>query len=282
MVLNRIMIARIICVLLCFFSFGFHAAAAPLNVRGAILMDLDSVKVLYKQNENKKIPPASLTKIMTMYLVFDAIKAKKISLDTKVKVSRKAACTGGSSMHLKKGDIVTVKQLLYGMAVASGNDACVAIAEHMAGSEKKFVRLMNEKARRLKMNHTVFKTCNGLPAKGQYTTANDMLALSRNYIMTHPECLTYHNTKQYAYRDYVLRNKNPLLGRYQGADGLKTGWTRASGYNIVSTVRRGGTRLLAVILGANTDTIRAKELKKLMDAGFAVKSHKVTKISKAL
>lgn len=258
------------------------AFSAQLNVRGAIMMDLDTVKVIYRQNENKKIPPASLTKIMTMYLVFDAIKDKKISLNTKVKVSRKAARTGGSSMHLKTGETVTVKELLYGMAVASGNDACVAIAEHLAGSEQKFVKLMNQKAKRLKMNNTVFKTCNGLPAKGQYTTAKDMLALSRNYIMVHPESLLYHNTKRYYHNRYRLKNNNPLLGTYKGADGLKTGWTTASGYNIVSTARRGGTRLLAVILGANSDRIRAKELRRLMDAGFALQKRKISNINKAL
>lgn len=276
--LNRFIF--ILCLILCF---GVqNAFSAPLNVRGAILMDLDTVKVIYRQNENKKIPPASLTKIMTMYLVFDAIKAKKISLGTKVKVSKKAARTGGSSMHLKAGETVTVKELLYGMAVASGNDACVAIAEHLAGSEQNFVRLMNQKAKRLKMNSTVFKTCNGLPAKGQYTTAKDMLALSRNYIMVHSESLVYHNTKRYSHNRHRLKNNNPLLGTYKGADGLKTGWTTASGYNIVSTARRGGTRLLAVILGANSDRIRAKELRRLMDAGFALQKRKISSISKAL
>lgn len=262
--------------------FAFSAQAAKLNVRGAILMDLDTVRVIYKQNEDRRIPPASLTKIMTMYLVFDAIKAGKLSLNTKVKVSARAARTGGSSMHLRRGDVVTVKQLLYGMAVASGNDACVAVAEHMAGSERKFVALMNKKAKKLKMRNTVFKTCSGLPAEGQYTTASDMLALSRNYIMIHPECLVYHNTKKYSYRKYRLKNNNPLLGNYKGADGLKTGWTIASGYNIVSTARRGGTRLVAVILGANSNQIRARELRRLMDAGFAFASRKISRVSSVL
>lgn len=281
-------IFRFICVFLCVLTFfagsmtSPAAHAAKLDVRGAILMDLDAVQVIYKQNENRRIPPASLTKIMTMYLVFDALKAKKLSLNTKVKVSRKAARTGGSSMHLRQGDVVTVKQLLYGMAVASGNDACVAVAEHMAGSESRFVELMNKKAQKLKMKNTVFKTCSGLPAEGQYTTASDMLALSRNYIMIHPESLVYHNTKKYSYRRYSLKNNNPLLGKYKGADGLKTGWTIASGYNIVSTARRGGTRLVAVILGAGSNDIRARELRRLMDAGFALQSRKISRISSAL
>lgn len=270
-----------LCIVFLVFS-SLVSYAAPLKVRGAILMDLDKIKVLYRQNDNKKIPPASLTKIMTMYLVFDAIKAKKISLKTKVRVSRNAARTGGSSMHLKAGDIVTVEQLLYGMAVASGNDACVAIAEHLAGSEKKFILLMNQKARKLEMRSTTFKTTNGLPANGQFTTASDMLALSRNYIMRHPESLRYHSTKTYFYRRHKLKNNNPQLGKYRGADGLKTGWTIASGYNIVSTGRRGGTRLVAVILGAGTSQIRAKELKKLMDAGYKLQKGKIRNIKSLL
>lgn len=271
------MFTRFLSSFLCFLFLGLFSSlshAAPLKVRGAILMDFDRVKVIYRQNDNKKIPPASLTKIMTMYLVFDAIKAKKISLKTKVKVSRHAARTGGSSMHLKAGDIVTVEQLLYGMAVASGNDACVAIAEHLAGSEKKFIMLMNQKARKLEMRNTTFKTTNGLPANGQFTTANDMLALSRNYIFKHPESLRYHSTKNYYYHRHKLKNNNPQLGKYKGADGLKTGWTIASGYNIVSTGRRGKTRLIAVILGAGTAQIRAKELNRLMDAGYKLQKNK--------
>lgn len=249
------------------------ANASPLNVKSCILFDLDTVDVIYAQNADKKIPPASLTKIMTMYIVFDAINDKKLSLDTKVKVSKKAANTPGSSMGLRTGEVVTIKQLLQGMAVASGNDACVAIAEHMAGSEAKFTKLMNEKARKLKMNNTVFKTANGLPAQGQYTTARDMLHLSRNYIMIHPNSLKYHSMQSLIHNGRKLKNSHPQLGKYRGADGLKTGYTRASGYNIISTSRQGKTRLIAVVLGAETSAIRAKELNRLMNAGFAYRKN---------
>ncbi len=252
----------------CLSTLTSSALAAPLQTRGAILMNLDTVKVLYEQNAEKKIPPASLTKIMTMYLVFEDLKAKKISLSTKVKVSSKAANIEGSSMGLVRGEYVTVEKLLTGMAVASGNDACVAIAEHLAGSESAFVRRMNDKARRLKMKNTVFRNSSGLPAKGQFTTATDMLALSRNYIMLHPEGLRYHSKKHMYHRGVKKVNKHPQLGNYRGTDGLKTGWTRASGYNIVSTSRQGKVRLIAVILGAESSKIRAKELNRLMNAGF--------------
>ena len=264
-----------------FFSFlcgATHAFAAPLHVEGTILMDLDSAEVIYEQNANRKIPPASLTKIMTMYIIFDALKSKKLFLNTKVKVSKKAAETPGSSMGLHVGEVATVKQLLYGMAVASGNDACVAMAEHMSGSEKAFAHRMNSKARKLKMENTFFKTVSGLPAKGQYTTARDMLILSRNYITIHPKSLNYHSTKSVIFHGKTLRNKHPQLGKYRGTDGLKTGWTRASGYNIISTSQRGNKRLIAVILGAETSKLRAKELNRLMNAGFHHKQGKTKSV----
>ena len=276
---------QLLLVIFCFTLFFGNAnisSAAPLNVEGTILMDLDSVEVIYEQNANRKIPPASLTKVMTMYIVFDALKAKKLSLNTKVKVSKKAAATRGASMGLHAGEYVTVKQLLYGMAVASGNDACVAIAEHMSGSERAFTHRMNSKARKLKMKNTVFKTASGMPAKGQYTTARDMLALSRNYITVHPMALNYHSTKNIIFHGRKLRNKHPQLGKYRGTDGLKTGWTRASGYNIISTSRRGSTRLIAVILGAETSKVRAKELNRLMNAGFNYRQGKTKNIFRLL
>lgn len=276
---------RLLFIIFClslFFGDTSKVIAAPLHVKGTILMDLDTVDIIYEQNANRKIPPASLTKIMTMYIIFDAIKSKKLSLNTKVKVSKKAAATPGSSMGLRTGEVVTVKQLLYGMAVASGNDACVAMAEHMSGSEYAFTKRMNKKARKLKMTNTVFKTASGLPGKGQYTTARDMLNLSRNYIMIHPKSLAYHSTKSLVFNGKTLTNKHPQLGTYKGTDGLKTGWTRASGYNIISTSRRGKTRLIAIILGAETSKVRARELGRLMDAGFKYREGKTKSVYRLL
>lgn len=263
--------------------FGATAAfAEAIQARSIILLDLDTVTVLYEQNADQAVPPASLTKILSMYVVFDAIKANRVSLQDKVVISRRAASTGGSRMGLRAGETVTLEKLLYGMAVASGNDASCAVAEHVAGSEAAFVRLMNAKAARLGMKRSTFATVHGLPAKGQTTTARDMLHLSRNYISIYPDALRYHSTRSITHNQRTCVNKNPQLGNYRGADGLKTGWTTASGYNIITTARRGKTRLLAVILGAGNSQIRAREIDRLMDAGFAVREGKARTVAAAL
>lgn len=259
-----------LCLCLNLVLFGVAHAEPHIQARSAILMDLNKVDVLYEQNSTTPIAPASLTKIMTMYVVFDHIRAGKISLQDKVKISKKAATTGGSKMGIKKGQTFTLNKLLYGMAVSSGNDACVAVAEHISGSEAAFVKLMNAKAAKLGMKDTKFVNVHGLPAKGQITTARDMLTLSRNYISVYPDALSYHSTKSLTTNKRVTSNKNSLLGSFKGADGLKTGWINASGYNIVATARRGKTRLIGIILGAENSKVRAQEIERLMSAGFEV------------
>ena len=243
--------------------------AGPIQARSAILLNLDTIKIIYEQNADAKVAPASLTKVLAMYVAFDAIKAGRATLNDKVTISAAAASQGGSRMGLKQGEAVTLERLLLGMAVSSGNDASVAVAEHIAGSHAAFVRAMNAKAQNLRMRNSIFENAHGLPAQKQITTARDLLHLSRNYIMVHPQALRYHATRSLTHRGYTSTNKNPLLNTYQGADGLKTGWITASGYNIIATARRGGTRLVAIILGANSAQIREKEIKRLMDAGFA-------------
>lgn len=259
-----------------------NAEARNIRARSALLMDIDRVKVLYEQNANAAIAPASLTKIMSMYVVFDHIKAGKISRKDMVTISKRAASKGGSRMGLKAGQKISLDRLLYGLAVSSGNDASVAVAEHVAGSEAAFVKLMNAKAKKLGMKKTVFKNAHGLPAKGQVTTARDMMNLSRNYIMIYPQALTYHSTTKYTLNKYTSTNKNSLLGSYDGADGLKTGWINASGYNIIATARRGNTRLIAIILGAENSNTRAKEIERLMDAGFDTCAGKTSSVTAAL
>lgn len=258
------------------------ARKGAIQARSVILLDLDTVTVLYEQNADRKVPPASLTKILSMYVVFDAMRAKRVSLSDKVTVSRAAAREGGSRMGLRPGETLSLEKLLYGMAVASGNDASCAVAEHVAGSQAKFVRLMNATAKKLGMANSRFATVNGLPAKGQTTTARDMLNLARNYIAVYPQALRYHSTRSITHHGRTCTNKNPLLGSYRGADGLKTGWTTASGYNIITTARRGKTRLLAVMLGAGDSQVREREIQRLMDAGFAMRSGKATTVAAAL
>lgn len=257
-------------------------SSAQMNVRSAILMDMDSGKILYEQNADTPIPPASLTKILSMYVVMDSLSRNQCSLQDQVKVSRTAARTGGSRMHLKAYERVELDKLLMGMAVSSGNDASEALAEHVGGSQDAFVRMMNDKARSLGMFSSVFHNPHGLPAAGQVTTARDMLTLSYRYLSTFPDALRYHSTRFIKHNGVVSYNKNPLLGNYKGADGLKTGWVNASGYNLISTASQDNTRLLAVVLGAENNKIRAQEIHRLMEAGFMLTRKQVPSVADAL
>lgn len=263
--------SRVLPVLVCMLV--FHAlsgtARAQLEVRSAILMNLKTGQILYEQNVDEPIPPASLTKILTMYMALERVKAGEISLNTPVSVSRAAARTGGSRMALVPREKVALEDLLLGMAVSSGNDASAAVAEFLGGSQQQFVELMNARAVSLGMGSSIFRNPHGLPAAGQTTTARDMLTLSARYLQACPEALRYHSTRFIRHNGVVTYNKNPLLGNYEGADGLKTGWVNASGYNLVSTARRGDTRLLAVVMGAENSKLRAREIHRLMEAGFA-------------
>ncbi len=239
-----------------------------LNAKSAILIDMHSGDILHEQDADLPIAPASLTKILTIYIVSEAVKNGEIHLWDEVYVSRRAAMTGGSRMGLKAGTLVPVEELIKGMAVVSGNDACVAIAEHMSGSVDAFVRRMNMKARELGMVNSIFMTPNGLPAKGQVTTARDMAKLSLAYLRRFPDSLAIHSMRSYTYRDVTRKNANRLLGRCPGVDGLKTGFVCASGYNLSATAKRGDTRLVAVVMGASSPSIRACETAKLLELGY--------------
>ncbi len=244
------------------------AYALKLGVKSAAVMDYKTGKILFEQNPYRKIPPASITKIMTMYLVWEAVERGRIKLTDKVRVSKRADRTGGSTFNLRAGERVTVRTLLKGMAAASGNDACIAVAEHMGGV-KAFVAKMNRKAKALGMIDTTFKNPHGLPAKGQVTTARDMLKLAQSYLKHFPYSLKYHSIRSITHNGKKRRNSNRLLGNYKGADGIKTGWINASGYNIVATAKRGNKRLIAVVLGGKTWRQRNKETKKVLDACFS-------------
>ena len=215
-----------------------------------------------------RIPPASLTKIMTMYIAMDMVKAKKLDLKKPVRVSAAAAATGGSRMRLKRGQQPTLETLLTGMAVASGNDASMAVAQRISTSSRRFVTLMNQKAKSLGMRNSVFKTPHGLPAQGQITTARDMLTLSLSYLRVHPQARRFHKTAVMRYNGFTMRNTNGLLGTVAGVDGLKTGWTAASGYNLIFTAIRGKTRLLGVVMGGSSKIGRDTAARRLLEAGF--------------
>ena len=227
-----------------------------LRVRSALALDAESGTLLYEKDADKQIAPASLTKILTLYIVQEAIEQGKLSPDDQVRVSSRAANASGSVMDLYTGERVSVRELMKGISIASANDGCVAIAEHMAGDVDSFVRIMNRKARTLGMLRTTFKTPNGLPADGQVTTARDMAKLARAYLKRFPLALEMHATRNYFHNRRNHQNANRLLGEFEGADGLKTGFVNASGYNIIATAKRGDTRIIAVTLGSTSSGMK--------------------------
>jgi len=270
MIVKRVSILSAVLLIL-FLSLNVSAAdALRLNVYSAILMDMRTGRILVAQNANAPIQPASITKVLTLYLADEAIREGHVQPGDQVKISRKAGRTGGSKMFIEAGSEIPLEELLKGMAVVSANDASVAVAEYIGGDVERFVALMNRKARQLGMTRSFFKNPNGLPARGQFTTARDMLILASDYLHRFPESLDLHSQQYYTYRDITQRNRNSLLRHYPNADGLKTGWVRKAGYHIVATAKRGETRLIAVVMGAKTPAIRARETEKLLDEGFRI------------
>lgn len=247
-----------------------QAAPGALGAKSVIAMDLGTGRILYEQNADQQIPPASLTKVLTLYLTFEALQEHRLSLTDTVLVTPEATQAGGSRMNIRSGERVIVRELMKGIAVASGNDACWAMAQHLSGGEDvhPFVNAMNAKARELGMTDTVFKNPNGMPADGQVTTARDMLKLSASYLRRFPQALTFHSMTTYVHNNHNHHNANRLLSTYEGVDGLKTGYVRASGYNNVVTAKRGDTRIVAVVLGARSAGARAAASQKLLDMAF--------------
>ena len=240
-----------------------------LNVKAAILVNMSTGEVYYEHNPDKNIAPASITKLLTLYLVREAMAQGRISSDTPIPVSAKAVTTGGSRMRLKKGEKVPLEELIKGISVVSANNACVAVAEYMGqGDPSKFVSQMNAKAQKIGMTRSQFRNPNGLPAAGQQSTARDIAKLSMSYLRTFPESLNIHSMTSHTFHGSTHRNANTLLRTYKGVDGLKTGFVCEAGYNITATAKRGKTRLVAVVLGAQNAGVRQRETAKLLDFGF--------------
>jgi D-alanyl-D-alanine carboxypeptidase (penicillin-binding protein 5/6) len=263
---------QFVCVLLFSFCMLPQISTAAINqhvnARSAVLLDVENGSILFEQNADTLIAPASITKILTLYIVFEAIEKGEASLSDKVVVSSRAASTGGSRMGLRAGTFVPMGELIKGIAVVSGNDACVAVAEHISGSVERFVGRMNSKAAELEMTRSHFITPNGLPAEGQVTTARDIARLSVTYLRRFPESLAIHSMQSYTYGRHSHHNANRLLGKCLGVDGLKTGFVCASGYNISATAKRNHTRIVAVVMGARNPWIRCSEAERLIEAGF--------------
>lgn len=241
------------------------------DTKAALVMDMQTGRVLFAQEPDMPIPPASLTKVLTLFLINERLREGSLKLDEAIPVSQEASHAGGSTMRLKTGETVTLDDLIKGIAIASANDGCVAVAEYLGkGDTHPFVEAMNRKAKEIGMTSSQFFNPNGLPAEGQVTTARDMAVLAQTYLKTFPETLSIHSMTEFTHNNRVRHNSNSLLGKVEGVDGLKTGFVCASGFNIVVTAKRGDTRLVAVVLGAKNRRIREREATRLVEEGFKI------------
>ncbi|HET7716281.1 MAG TPA: D-alanyl-D-alanine carboxypeptidase family protein [Bauldia sp.] len=243
----------------------FAAGEALAVTSAAIVVDAKTGKVLYSSNADTKAYPASLTKMMTLYLTFEALEARRISLDTRIRVSSHAAAQPPSKLGLKAGQTITVKDAILSLITRSANDMATALAEHLAGSESAFAVKMTARARSLGMRNTTFKNANGLPNTAQVTTARDMALLGRALQDRFPTYFRYFKTTSFTYNGAKIGNHNRLLGKVEGVDGIKTGYTRASGFNLVTSVNRGDRRLVAVVLGGSSGSSRDARMQKLIE-----------------
>ena len=247
------------------------AVDIPITSRAAILMEKETGEILYAQNEHEKLEPASVTKVMTMLLTMEAIDAGKLHYDDIVTVSANAAAMGGSQVYLKEGEQMTVEDMLKAVCVASGNDACVALAEHISGVTELFVEQMNNRAKELGMNDTHFVNCNGLTAEGHLTSAYDIAIMSRELLLHHDDIHRFSTIWMDSIRGgaFQLANTNKLIRFYDGATGLKTGFTSTAGYCISATAERDGMELIAVIMKGETADSRNTDAKSLLNYGFS-------------
>lgn len=255
------------------FAAQAHAQQMPvppeLAAKSWLLVDMGSNQVLTSEKPDERLEPASLTKLMTAYLTFAALHKKTLALDTPVTVSQRAWKTGGSKMFIRVDTQVTVDDLIKGMIVQSGNDACVALAEAIAGSEENFAQMMNREAKRLGMNASNFTNSTGLPDPQLFTTARDLSILAAALIRDFPEeYKRYYSMKEFRYNNITQPNRNRLLFIDPSVDGVKTGHTEAAGYCLISSALRDKRRLLSVMLGTKSDATRASESLKLLNWGF--------------
>jgi len=263
---------RILAVCLALSLFTLPISAAPkIDAPAALLMEKDSGTVLHETNSHDRRAPASVTKVMTMLLIMEALSSGQIAPDTPISVSATAAGMGGSQVYLAEGEQMSVHEMLKSIAVASANDACVAMAEHLCGSEESFVEQMNSRAAQLGMTDTHFANCTGLPADNHYSSAHDIALMSRQLILDHPDIRTYTTIWMDSIRDgaFGLSNTNRLIRFYPGATGLKTGFTDTALYCLSGTAERDGMELIAVVLGASSSEARFETAKSLLDHGFA-------------
>jgi len=263
------MLFRFIALIFLFPLLALAQTPPQLVGRAWVLADVSSGQILVAEKADERFEPASLTKLMTAYLVFAALKEKKIGLEEQVSVSEKAWRAPGSRMFIEPKKPVTVDELIRGMIVQSGNDACIALAERIAGSEEAFAGMMNREAERLGMKNSKFRNASGLPDPQHYSTARDLYLLASALIADFPEQYAqYYSQREYRYNGITQPNRNRLLWLDSTVDGMKTGFTEAAGYCMVASSKREGRRLLSVLLGSTSESTRAQESQKLLNWGF--------------
>jgi D-alanyl-D-alanine carboxypeptidase (penicillin-binding protein 5/6) len=247
-----------------------HTPVGPLDTqaRNAILVDADTGAVLLEKVPDERVPPASMSKLMTMYVVFDRIREGTLRLDQEFTVSERARSMPGSRMFLELGSRVSVENLARGVIIQSGNDACVVLAEAIAGSEERFAEIMNQVARRIGLRDSTLRNASGLPHPEHRMTARDLSVLARRLIADFPEYYRFYSERSFRWNGIDQPNRNPLLGRFAGTDGLKTGSTEEAGFGLTASAIRDGRRLILVVTGLPSMRARAEESERLMEWGF--------------
>ncbi|WP_333779771.1 D-alanyl-D-alanine carboxypeptidase family protein, partial [Falsiroseomonas oryzae] len=248
-------------------------ASSPLGpvdtaARQAIMVDFETGAVLLEKNPDERMPPSSMSKLMTMYVVFDLLKQGRLRMDQLMPVSERAWRMGGSKMFVQIGTQVSVENLARGVIVQSGNDACIVLAEGISGSEQQFAELMNETGRRIGLRNSNFRNSTGWPDPEHRMTARDLAVLARRIITDHPEYYRFYNERSFRWNDITQENRNPTLARVPGADGLKTGHTEEAGFGLTASAVRGGRRLILVVNGLTSMRQRAEESERLLEWGF--------------
>ncbi|OUD12576.1 D-alanyl-D-alanine carboxypeptidase family protein [Thioflexithrix psekupsensis] len=240
----------------------------PIDGTAYLLMDFNSEQLLMEKNGDQRVDPASLTKLMTAYLVFDKLKKGELKLTDTVRISETARRMIGSRMYVEVDTEVAVEALIQGMIVQSGNDASVALAEHIAGSEANFAALMNDMAEKLGLTQTRYQNSTGLPHPEHYSTARDQAVMAQSLIKNFPDYYRWYSQKEYTYNNITQQNRNTLLWRDESVDGMKTGYTDAAGYCLIASAKRGQMRLISVVLGTKSKAARISETQKMIDYGF--------------
>ncbi|MDD5033693.1 MAG: D-alanyl-D-alanine carboxypeptidase [Methylococcaceae bacterium] len=254
------------------------AGAGPYS---ALVMEVESDRILYSKNADELRHPASLTKMMTLYLLFEALSQEVVSLSDSLQASAFAVSKPPSKLGLRSGDTLSIEESILGLVTQSANDAATVIAESLGGSEPEFAEMMTQKARQLGMNNTVFRNASGLPDPNQVTTARDMYRLAKALLKNFPQYYHYFSTERFWYKNRSFHNHNHLLNSYAGTDGIKTGFVNASGFNLVASARRNGVRLIGVVFGGNTHARRDAHMRTILDDGFAQLEGGVSAVAEA-